>query len=343
MRMPGHALSRGGLYTRRWFVGAVAPAVLVAVAFGLGFVSGRVSDGIDLTAGVGPGQGPASTPTGVATIVGASGVSTAAGDAVPVPGPSLEPVPSTLTPEFERFRRTLGVRAVGVVYAPIGSPTAERLGDWASGPAWSTIKVPLSLAALRQSPSRSVGALVKRAVTESDNQAAEALWARLGSGSRAASAVDGVLADHGDRQTRTQARRVRAQFSPFGQTQWSLARQVAFASRMTCSAQDAAVVREMGSVTPTQRWGLGVIPGARFKGGWGPDEQGRYLVRQFGVVTIQRRQVAVAVAVEANGGSFAEGTRTLTELARWLERSLRPGQGGCSASAAEDRAGGQPS
>lgn len=41
--------------------------------------------------------------------------------------------------------------AIGIAVQPVGgSETPLSLGDWRSGPAWSTIKVPLVIAALRE-------------------------------------------------------------------------------------------------------------------------------------------------------------------------------------------------
>jgi hypothetical protein len=40
----------------------------------------------------------------------------------------------------------------------------------------------------------------------------------------------------------------------------------------------------MGQATADQRWGLGTLPGARYKGGWGPSPDGRYLVRQIDII-----------------------------------------------------------
>ena len=41
----------------------------------------------------------------------------------------------------------------------------------------------------------------------------------------------------------------------------------------------------MGRIVPEQRWGLGRVPGIRFKGGWGPSErpEGGYEVIQVGI------------------------------------------------------------
>ena len=63
---------------------------------------------------------------------------------------------------------------------------------------------------------------------------------------------------------------------------------------------------------------MGQIPAAHFKGGWGPDPQGRYLVRQFGIVPINGRNVAVALAVRPHDGSFDSGTSALSKVTTWL-------------------------
>ena len=75
----------------------------------------------------------------------------------------------------------------------------------------------------------------------------------------------------------------------------------------------------MGQIEPDQRWGLGQIPGAKFKGGWGPSLEGDYLVRQFGVIPVNDGLAVVAVAVEPNSGSFDDGTQALTRIATWLQ------------------------
>ncbi|MEJ2579589.1 MAG: hypothetical protein P8Z68_10950 [Kineosporiaceae bacterium] len=233
-----------------------------------------------------------------------------------------------LSAEFARLTGTLQVRSAGLVFAPVGGPTTA-LGTWTSGPAWSTVKVPLSLAARNRAGSAAVDALIHRALTRSDNDAATDLWSRLGAGRSAAAAVDEVLAAHGDGATRTQPDQVRPPYSPFGQTVWSLTGQVTFASALACSAADAPVLEEMTQVISSQRWGLGRLPSPAFKGGWGPDTRGRYLVRQFGVVTLDGHLVAVALAAEPTSGSFDDGVRAATLISDWLERTVHPTTGGC--------------
>jgi hypothetical protein len=191
------------------------------------------------------------------------------------------------------------------------------------------MKVPLSLTALGRSDTAGTTSLVHKAITESDNAAAESLWSGLGSGDTAASAVDAILAAHGDTTTRTQSQRIRPPYTPFGQTTWSLARQVTFASSMACSAADRPVYQEMSQVIASQRWGLGQLQGAAVKGGWGPDPSGRYLVRQFGIVRLDGHLVAVAVAVTPSSGSFDDGVHALDRVTGWMKQHVHPASGGC--------------
>ncbi len=285
---------------------------------------------------------PTTVPTTVSTTVPTTGMPRGTGGATAsasatgpggasAPGAGSGTGSGSLRGGFDALVATLPVqsaRSVGVVIAPIGaSEPPIVLGSWTAGPAWSTMKVPLSEAALRQDPG--VLATVRSALTVSDNAAAESLWATLGSGTTAAAKVDAVLAAHGDSATRTQAVRVRPPYTPFGQTTWALVDQVRFAQDIACSPQSQTVVSIMGQVTSSQRWGLGSLPLANFKGGWGPDASGRYLVRQFGIVTIGGKRVAVAVAVEPRDGSFGSGTAALSSIARWLGSQDLPGPGHC--------------
>lgn len=207
----------------------------------------------------------------------------------------------------------------GAAIAPVGGQSrVETAGPWQSGVAWSTIKVPLAVGVARSDAGQLEAAA--SAITASDNQAAEALWAALGGGQAAASAVTTVLADGGDTDTWVPAVHTRAGYSIFGQSQWSLADQARFAASLPCLPGAGRVVELMGQVTPDQQWGLGRISGARFKGGWGPGEAGGYLVRQFGLVPAAGGDTAVALAVEAP--TFESGTAALSAMADELSRQL---------------------
>lgn len=219
---------------------------------------------------------------------------------------------------------SVGMPAGIAVTAVGGRSPVHSAGDWQSGVAWSTIKVPLAVAVARTAP----GALesAASAITASDNQAAESLWYALGGGDAAASAVGAVLAEGGDTVSRVPSVHTRAGYSIFGQTQWSLTDQATFAGALPCLLSAGRVVDLMGQITPDQRWGLGRIPGARFKGGWGPGESGGYLVRQFGIVPGVGGDVAVAIAVAAP--SFEAGTAALSTMASMLAPQLATIPGG---------------
>ncbi|MEN4450966.1 hypothetical protein [Mycobacterium sp. SM3041] len=212
-----------------------------------------------------------------------------------------------------------------------GGGPAMSFGNWARGPAWSTMKVPLAIAALRQGDSASASEPIKIAITQSDNEAADAIWRGLGSPDTAAEKVDAVLQEAGD-PTRVQSYRSRPEYSAFGQTVWSLENQTRFLAAAACDDRSAPIFDLMGQIASDQMWGLGTIPGARFKGGWGPLEAGGYLVRQLGVIDTGWGRVAAAIAVQPNSGTFTDGIAQLSQVGRWLkEHSAELPAGRCRA------------
>jgi hypothetical protein len=224
---------------------------------------------------------------------------------------------SNLRSSFAQLEAALGGR-LGVALMPVGSSgTPMSFGDWANGPAWSTMKVPLAIAALRQGGSGTTSESVRVAITQSDNDAADAIWRGLGSPEAAAGKVDSVLREAGD-PTQVQSRRSRPEYSAFGQTDWSLQNQTEFLASTACDYRSTPIFDLMGKIADDQQWGLGTIPGTRFKGGWGPLETGGYLVRQLGVIDTDRGQVAVAIAVQPNSGMFTDGIAQLSQIGRWL-------------------------
>ena len=116
-------------------------------------------------------------------------------------------------------------------------------------------------------------------------------------------------------------------FSIFGQTVWPLADQARYAAATVCAVPGDAVAQMMGEISAGQAWGLGTVPGARFKGGWGPEPDGRYLVRQFGVIDTAVGPVAVAIAAIADAGDFDTATVLTTRVTDWLTAhpALLPG------------------
>jgi hypothetical protein len=213
----------------------------------------------------------------------------------------------------------LVVRAAG-----LGSKSQVVLGssDFADKPAWSTIKVPLVMASMRQLGIDRTTPPMVAAITESDNAAAESIWESLGDPPTAAAEVGKVLHDTGD-PTIVESRKLRPDYSASGQTGWSLTNQAMFLSVAACDPRNEPVLDLMREVTADQRWGLGALPDVRIKGGWGPAPSGKYLVRQIAIVPVgQRGSAVVAMAAEPESGSFADGTRALTGIGDWIRTRL---------------------
>ncbi len=249
-------------------------------------------------------------------------------DSTAIPAPSrpsptvipAAPADNGLALSFDEFAQNIGAD-VGLAFAPLGEPgQVQTFGEWSSLPAWSTIKVPLALAVLDELGS--VSAAMQSAITASDNAAAESMWEELGGGEAAASKVESILAAAGDPQTDVPSALRRSGFSIFGQTDWSLADQVRFLGHIACDSRSKPVLDLMGQITSGQRWGIGGIDGAQFKGGWGPGTDGLYLVRQYGVIPTATGKVAVAIAAVADSGTFEGGTAALDSLTGWLQDHL---------------------
>ncbi|MCU1641111.1 MAG: hypothetical protein JWN03_1386 [Nocardia sp.] len=236
-------------------------------------------------------------------------------------------VPGTLAWDFTNELQPSLSGKIGLAVMPVGGDRVVAVGDWNSGPAWSSIKVPLALAALRQNPGGYTAAATA-AITLSDNTAADTLWQSLGTPDTAAATVQAVLREGGDTVTTVPATRARADYSAFGQAEWSIADQLKFASKLPCLPQSESVTSLMGKISSGQRWGLGTLDGAQFKGGWGPDPSGNYLVRQFGLIPVQGGQVAIAIAAQATSGSFDEGTTMLTKISALIGKHLGELRGG---------------
>jgi hypothetical protein len=234
--------------------------------------------------------------------------------------PVTPPPPQlALEPSFARLCAALPA-TIGVAVAAPGRAEVFSLGRWSGGVAWSTIKVPLALAALRSDQPRARELAVK-AITESDNPASERLWSLLGEPADAAQRVQAVIRESGDAVTVVESRRLRAGFTAFGQTQWTLEGQARFAAELPCIRGADAVIDLMHHITSDQRWGL-AAKGVAAKGGWGPGVAGDYLVRQFGIVPIESGHVGVALAAEAHDGAFDTAVEGLNRVTDWLVSRL---------------------
>ncbi|MFJ2838466.1 hypothetical protein ACIO52_24210 [Nocardia sp. NPDC087230] len=271
-----------------------------------------------LTGGCGIGSEPATPPRTTTSI---AAIDPGAGGA----GNVSIAVPGSLAADFNAVQQ--GFRgSVGLAIMPVGGDKMVTFGTWTSGPAWSTIKVPLAIAALRNNASYVTTAT--SAITASDNGAADTLWQSLGSGAAAATAVENVLREGGDTTTTVPTTRTRADASVYGQAEWTLAEQVRFAAHLPCIPQSQRVVGLMQQIIPSHRWGLGAFGSAEFKGGWGPDPSGKYLVRQFGLIDSPSGRIAIAFAAQPDSGSFNDGMTMLDKMATLISGHLGELAGG---------------
>ena len=209
---------------------------------------------------------------------------------------------------FQELSETLPA-TIGIAVAAVGAKPVS-LGAWSSGVAWSTIKVPLAIAALRAQPDSTD--LAFKTITQSDNAAAEELWSQLGD--PAAQIVQSVVREAGDATTVVESRRLRAEYTPFGQTRWSLGDQARFAAGLPRVPDAARVIDLMRNLKADHCWGL-AAKGFAAKGGWGPGIADGYLVRQFAIVS---GTVGVALAAETHDGGYEAGVDVVDTLADWV-------------------------
>ncbi|CAM4188140.1 hypothetical protein CHAD_03730 [Corynebacterium hadale] len=201
--------------------------------------------------------------------------------------------------------------AWGTAGAAVAGPNGVvASGEQGATAAWSTIKVPIAIAALRADPAASGD--VAAAITASDNAAAERLYATAG-----ADAVDAVLSESG-LTVPVNTAKTRPEFSTFGQTALSVSDEAQLADSLACIAGAGQVLQLMGQVDPGQSYGLGTL-GALFKGGWGPDTAGMYQVRQFGLVPRGDGSYApVAFTAFPADGAYDTGQQMLNAMAQRL-------------------------
>jgi hypothetical protein len=240
---------------------------------------------------------------------------------------------------------------VQVALLALGGGAETLLGGDDPAHGWSTTKVPVLVALLRArgAPGLTAGERDEAhlAITESDNQAILDLFGDLKSIKRglvsASEYVQDLFRTSGDLETTVAtAPPPPGAVTTFGQTEWAPGEAVKFfrALALGCllpGAQTAYVLHLMEKIVPSESWGLGAggftVPVA-FKGGWGPEPSGSYLVRQSGIIDPgSARGVAVSIVAHPPAGtdSFATGTEMLTRTAEWLREelspNLRPGAG----------------
>ncbi len=175
----------------------------------------------------------------------------------------------------------------------VSTPEGDfRAGLSGSGPAWSTMKVPIAIAALRAGAPKY---LVDEAIVSSDNDAAYALWLHIKNTQKDPTGyIDGVLKE-GDSSARWQPADIYGDVS-FGYARWLLVDQARFAAHYPCVQDHEYVFDAMDNIVSWQRYGLVSLTGAHAKGGWGYDEEsGLYTQRQFGAVDVDGALIGVAI------------------------------------------------
>jgi hypothetical protein len=216
------------------------------------------------------------------------------------------------------------------------------MGSLITGHAWSAIKVPLLVTLLRDRGSQGQLTSQERswaqlALTQSDNQAAIGMFSSLerahGGLVGASAAVQQTLRRAGDPITEVNTAPNSGGFTTFGQTVWSGRAATLFYRSLArgcllAPTDTRYVLNLMSQVAGDQRWGMGQVnvrgrPVA-FKGGWGPETGGRYLVRQSAIVGAGARGYVVTILAESGVGSFETGTQALTALARWVAGHIDP-------------------
>ncbi|MGP5653735.1 hypothetical protein [Candidatus Corynebacterium faecigallinarum] len=302
--------------TNLWVVGALLLAVLSVTVFLNGLSADRGDDG---------GRDREALEQEIA----ASSAPTAAEEA--------EDIEASLAGIVEDISAEFGVQTGATMRAGGGIVHAGELQDI---PALSSIKVPVSVAAVQDklltgAPVEEQDADIDAALTRSDNDAALRLWESLGSDEESAVAVGGVLSQAGD-PTDTLRDRDLDTYEGFGDITWSLDHQVIFANLLACLNGAEQPLDAMGRLVDEHRGGLGQLPEARVKGGWGYDADDQFILREFGLAGPAQAQVPLAVAVIPEDGQEETARKAVGEMARRLapvvdEASATGGDADCQA------------
>jgi hypothetical protein len=241
---------------------------------------------------------------------------------------------------FARF--TSGLPGpIELTVAPLGSGRPHTLGADTAAPGWSTTKVAV-LTALLQAREEDLTAQeqswAESAITESNNESVLDLFHDLeqleGGLLGASNYMQELLRHSGDEETTVATTPPPpGAVTTFGQTEWKPSNAVKFFSALArgCLLAPSAtryVLGLMQHIEPSESWVLGSagFTSVAFKGGWGPEANGAYLVRQSGIIDVgSSRAVAVAIVAfpPASAGSFETGTAMLTEAAAWLREHLQ--------------------
>ncbi|WP_297668137.1 hypothetical protein [uncultured Corynebacterium sp.] len=219
---------------------------------------------------------------------------------------------------------------VQVGVAILGQEGPLHAGKLNEEGAWSTIKVPIAGAVeekLRHAeahgqpaPRAAMEADMDAAIHHSDNDAAFRLWMYVGDGSdRTASyKVRDYMHRVGD-PTNAAKQFEDGVYFGFGAIKWKLTDQVKFMNGFRCMNGSDKVLERMGHIIPEHSYGLAKIKGAQFKGGWGPEPDGRFIYRQLGLVPGPDGEMTpVAIMVIPNDGFEPTAWEGVDALAKGL-------------------------
>lgn len=192
------------------------------------------------------------------------------------------------------------------------------VGEVPESTAWSTMKVPIAVEALREGGDE-LDEEAAQAITESDNEAASALFGSLGDGYLPSTKVDNLLREAGDTTTLTLPNAELGGDTGFGMTQWSSADQARFAGWLACSGEEAAqhVYRLMSDLVDAQAVGIEDLDGGHAKSGWGTNgSTGVSTMRQMGVLEAGGRFLAMSVII--TGEDYQGVIDEIDVLTDWL-------------------------
>ncbi|WIM72504.1 hypothetical protein QP028_00110 [Corynebacterium suedekumii] len=109
---------------------------------------------------------------------------------------------------------------------------------------------------------------------------------------------------------------------PMGRTEWPVAEQAEFAVRIPCIDTSGTTYDAMADIVEWQDYGLGDLPGARFKGGWGPDTDTVYTLRQFGTIPTDDGLFGVALIVHPDDNTHDTAEAMVVDLVAALQERI---------------------
>ncbi|MBQ6130429.1 hypothetical protein IJI72_01945 [Candidatus Saccharibacteria bacterium] len=246
--------------------------------------------------------------------------------------------PQGTTGSFDGDLKALetGSTQVGAAVTAPGNTDASKVvvgGSYTGARAWSTIKVPLAIAAIQKNASTGsvtepygtscsgpLSTAVQTAITRSDNCGAWWLWQALGGdNSSAAATVTDILRAGKDTTTSVNGTGDGTSLTS-GKTNWSLVNQALFAANMPPINGASTVMTHMKNQSgDDSTHGLNTWSSSMSKGGWGSDA-----TRQFGIIKLSSGKCS-AIAIGTNVASDFNVLDKIAEKIKAHESELPSG------------------